>query len=595
MLRKLEKYEIIEEIGHGGMATVYRARDSRLDRPVALKVMHPHLRSAREARARFVREARSVARLHHPNILEIYDNSEEDSEEAFIVTELLTGPTLKQFAESHPGMPAEIAACFTIELARALVAAHGAGIVHRDVKPENVLLHEDRCVKLTDFGIAQMIDAQSFTATGQILGSPGHMAPEQVEGGECDARTDVFSLGTVLYFLATGRLPFVGRNPHQILKHVVDGDYPDPLRVCPAIGARLSSVITKALQKDPAERHQTAQSLQTELEAFLGELGIEDPKRTLERYLKDHEGASKELRAQVVQRLTELGRRAADDSRMPVALDHFNRVLALDEGNETVLGLIDKIGRRSRRRMGLQVAGAVLGVLGVTGIGVAVFAPEDGGPGPDDDPVILPLARDARGTPDAAPDGARALRDASGLLDAGRRPDRGPSQVSSTVVRPAAAPRLVVFRPDPPSVSIGVDDRPPVEFGPAFRSIELLPGPHTVRLAGACCVDRTLTVTVPPGVDPFVLQATLDFEASLIVRSHRGEESVHGDVVVGAGQARGRANSVIMINLGRTRQLTLPITVTATGYRAYTGEVRLSAGELATMAVELEEASGSQP
>ena len=118
-LRKLEKYEIEEEIGHGGMATVFRARDTRLDRAVAVKVMHPHLRGALEARARFTREAKTVARLKHPNILEIYDYSGEDSPESFIATELLTGPTLKHFAEEHPEIPAEIAACFAIEIARA--------------------------------------------------------------------------------------------------------------------------------------------------------------------------------------------------------------------------------------------------------------------------------------------------------------------------------------------------------------------------------------------------------------------------------------------------------------------------------------------
>src|SRR5690606_2653890 len=231
MLRKLEKYEILEEIGHGGMATVYRATDTVLDRPVALKVMHPHLRAAEEARKRFHREARSVARLRHPRVLEIYDFSGEGSSEAYIAAELLTGPTLKQWREGRGEVPAEIAACAVIQVAQALEAAPAAGIVHRDVKPEHVHLHKNRAPKPTDLGIADMIDAQSMTATGQILGSPGHMAPEQIEGKDCDARSDLFSLGTVLYYLATGRLPFTGRNPHQVLKRIVDGEYADPLRV----------------------------------------------------------------------------------------------------------------------------------------------------------------------------------------------------------------------------------------------------------------------------------------------------------------------------------------------------------------------------
>src|SRR5688572_15357218 len=220
---RVGKYEIIGEIGHGGMATVYRARDTRLDRLVALKVMHPHLQGAKEARTRFAREAVTIARLKHPNILEIYDYSGEEGDTHYIATELLTGPTLKQLVDQHPDMPAEIAACLAILIARALGAAHAEGVIHRDVKPENVMMHENKAVKLTDFGIAQLVDMQGMTTTGQVLGSPAHMAPEQIEGRDCDARSDIFSLGTVLYLLATGELPFQGRNPHQVLKQIAEG------------------------------------------------------------------------------------------------------------------------------------------------------------------------------------------------------------------------------------------------------------------------------------------------------------------------------------------------------------------------------------
>lgn len=195
---KLGKYETLEELGHGGMATVYRARDTHLDRFVALKVLHPHLRGEGEARSRFAREARSVARLEHPNIVRVLDYAGEDSEVAFLAVELLTGPTLAEYRRHVGSLPAEVAAAIALAVARALAAAHAQGIIHRDVKPENVLLHRDETVKLTDFGVAHVVDAQGFTATGQILGSPGHMAPEQIEHGACDARSDLFSLGTVL-------------------------------------------------------------------------------------------------------------------------------------------------------------------------------------------------------------------------------------------------------------------------------------------------------------------------------------------------------------------------------------------------------------
>ncbi|MGB5547239.1 MAG: serine/threonine-protein kinase, partial [Polyangiales bacterium] len=337
MLRKLEKYEVLDEIGHGGMATVYRARDSSLDRFVALKVLHPHLQRTSEARARFTREAKSVAKLRHPHILEIYDYSGEASEETYIAAELLTGPTLKDFVLQHKELPPEIAACIALQLADALSEAHDKGIIHRDVKPENVLIHEDRCVKLTDFGIAHMVDAHTFTVTGQILGSPGHMAPEQVEGGTCDVRSDVFSLGTVLYFCATGRLPFVGRNPHHLLKLLLDGEYPDPLRLHPSIGADLADIMNKALSRAPAERYQTAVEMAENLRAFLSEMEIDHPDETLARYLGHPDEVAAELRQHSLQRLLVLGAAAAKAGDVPKAQSVLSRALALDEGNDRAL------------------------------------------------------------------------------------------------------------------------------------------------------------------------------------------------------------------------------------------------------------------
>ena len=414
MLRKLEKYELLEEIGHGGMATVFRGRDERLDRLVAVKVLHPHLQKAPEARIRFTREARSVAKLKHPNILEVYDYSGEDSPESYIAAELLTGPTLKRFAEDHGALPPEIVAAIGIQIARALATAHQHGIVHRDVKPENVLFHEARTVKLTDFGIAQMVDAQSFTATGQILGSPGHMAPEQVEGGDIGACSDIFSLGTVLYFLAVGRLPFTGRNPHQVLKRIMDAEFADPLRVQPAIGGELRRIVLRAMAREPGERHASAEELEADLLAFLQGLELDDPDALLERYLADPEAVAAELRDNAIAVLTRRGREAMERKDRAAALECFNRVLALDEGNEEVLRLLDKLGDDGQRT--LWLGGAAL-FLGAAALAAVLLWPEDGG-GSSGSLDAGALVTDA---------GDGVLGDAGALDAAPAAPDAGPA------------------------------------------------------------------------------------------------------------------------------------------------------------------------
>src|SRR5207237_7288085 len=174
---------------------VYRAQDETLKRVVAIKVLHQHLAAEPESKARLEREAQAVAKLRHDNILEIFDYSGLDSQSAYIVTEFIDGQTLKQFLTGHPLRHPELAALISIEVCRALAHAHGVGVLHRDVKPENIMIREDGLLKLMDFGISQIVDAQRMTVTGQLLGSPAYMAPEHVEGRPLDFRTDVFSVG----------------------------------------------------------------------------------------------------------------------------------------------------------------------------------------------------------------------------------------------------------------------------------------------------------------------------------------------------------------------------------------------------------------
>src|SRR5947207_2160834 len=231
----------MEKIGQGGMATDYRAHDRRLGRDVAVKLIHAHLRENTEVAVRFVSEARAVARLRHPNVVEVYDVSDENEPEQYLVVELVRGTTLRALISKHKKLPAELAAAIGLEVAAGLSHAHEQGIIHRDVKPENVLVElvtptastpaagadrvERRRVKLTDFGIAKLLDAQGVTSTGQALGSPAHMAPEQIEGGDVDGRSDVFPLGVLLSECMVGHLPCEVTNPAQALRRVLAGNY----------------------------------------------------------------------------------------------------------------------------------------------------------------------------------------------------------------------------------------------------------------------------------------------------------------------------------------------------------------------------------
>jgi serine/threonine-protein kinase len=569
MLRKLEKYEVLDEIGHGGMATVYRARDSSLDRFVALKVLHPHLQRTSEARARFTREAKSVARLRHPHILEIYDYSGEASDETYIAAELLTGPTLKDFVLKHKEVPPEVAVCIALQLADALSEAHAKGIIHRDVKPENVLIHEDRCVKLTDFGIAHMVDTHTFTATGQILGSPGHMAPEQVEGGTCDARSDVFSLGTVLYFCATGRLPFIGRNPHHLLKLLLGGEYPDPLRLRPVVGEELAGIMNKALARAPVDRFQSAAEMAGELRAFLVEMGIDDPNEMLARYLADPEEVSREVHHQSLEMLLAIGAAAAKAGDVPKAQAALSRALALDDGNERALKLLGSLGRRRRRNRLIAVVASTLAVA-MAGAGYAAWlraevetqTPETGDPsgetsgtdGPPQMPAELPTEPEA--TEEATAEGDTPKEAVPGGL------------------------RWVAFKPTPPNVSISVDGSPLKPYGPGFQRVRLQVGRHSFRFVGAedCCEERVVRRRIPPGARDFELSVKLRYRpARLYLKGPTPADATVRITLPGNRRVTGRIREILQIPMS-SLQASAEVQISAPGYRDHKSVVRLRAG-----------------
>jgi tRNA A-37 threonylcarbamoyl transferase component Bud32 len=358
-VRSIGRYEVLGELGHGGMAVVYRARDPQLLREVAVKVLHPHLSSDIESRQRFLREAQSAARLRHPNIVEVFDFSVEADRESFMVTELLDGPTLRRFAESRMPLPAEIVAAIGIVLCDALSCAHAQGVVHRDVKPDNILLHKGGVLKLTDFGIAHIADGSGMTVTGQILGSPAHMAPEQIDAGPVDARTDLFSLGTVLYVLAVGRLPFEAPVAHALLRKILEADYVDPVRAEPTVGERFGAIIRKCLARKIDDRYEDAAALRRALCEFCAEVGWDEPGKKLVEYFADPEGFAIAHKQRLLEVLPERGRKARDSKRVPEAMAYFNRALALDPSNMKVVELVRSVAKRRQRERAMRAAALV--------------------------------------------------------------------------------------------------------------------------------------------------------------------------------------------------------------------------------------------
>jgi serine/threonine-protein kinase len=268
-----DRYELDELVGSGGMSSVYKAHDSLLERNVAIKLLHEHFGRDAEQVERFRREARSVAQLSHPNIVTVIDRGERDGRE-YIVFEYVEGENLKQLV-LRGALPVRRSLEIGIEVARGLSFAHRQGLIHRDVKPQNVLIPDGGEAKVTDFGIARSIDVHGLTQTGSVLGTSHYIAPEQARGGVVDERTDVYALGAVLYELLTGSVPYEGDNFVSVaLKHVHD-EIPAVAQLRPDVSPRLNAAVLKAMAKEPASRFRSMEELEGELEACRAELGPE--------------------------------------------------------------------------------------------------------------------------------------------------------------------------------------------------------------------------------------------------------------------------------------------------------------------------------
>ncbi|MDX6467442.1 MAG: eukaryotic-like serine/threonine-protein kinase [Gaiellaceae bacterium] len=275
-----DRYELLEICGTGGMSTVYKAHDQLLERNVALKVLHPHYGDDEEYVERFRREARAVAQLSHPNIVTVIDRGEADGHQ-FIVFEFIDGENLKELVGRTGPLPVRRAVELAVSIAEGLAFAHEHGLVHRDVKPQNVLLNGDGEPKVTDFGIARSLDVEhGVTQTGTVMGTSNYLSPEQASGKQVTPATDVYSLGVVLYELLTAEVPFPGDNFVAVAMKHLNEPPPDILERRPDVPLRLASALDRALEKEPERRFASMGEFAAELRQSMQDLGAFDAQQT---------------------------------------------------------------------------------------------------------------------------------------------------------------------------------------------------------------------------------------------------------------------------------------------------------------------------
>jgi tRNA A-37 threonylcarbamoyl transferase component Bud32 len=262
------RYRLEAKLGSGGMSTVYLARDETLDRPVAVKVMHREMSEQEDQLLRFRQEARAVAKLSHPNVVSVIDAG-EDGGHPYIVFEYVKGETLKQRIARVGALDTQEAIVYAIEVARGLGVAHARNMVHRDIKPQNVLIDDEGRAKLTDFGISRQLEQAGVTATGRVLGTTDYVAPEQAMGHGVDPRSDVYSLGVVFYEMLVGQVPFHADSQVGVAMKHVNEELPDVQRRRPEVSAAVALVVERATAKNPAERYQAIGEMIDDLETAL--------------------------------------------------------------------------------------------------------------------------------------------------------------------------------------------------------------------------------------------------------------------------------------------------------------------------------------
>jgi serine/threonine-protein kinase len=274
MPEKIGQYTIVSQLGRGGMGIVYKALDASLNRHVAIKVLTERLTDDQLFLQRFVREAQAAAGVSHPNIVSIYYIG-EDNGNPYFVMEYVTGKSLSTMLTEETRIANPRAAQMVLQAAHGLAAAHDKGIIHRDIKPGNLMLDERGMVKIADFGLALPVSAETkLTATGMLVGTPGYLAPEQCRGEVVDHRTDIYALGITFYELLSGTTPFHAESPFALMKQILDEEAPDIAAIHPDVDPETRRIIAKMIAKDRAQRYQSCHEIVTDLEEYLAKRGV---------------------------------------------------------------------------------------------------------------------------------------------------------------------------------------------------------------------------------------------------------------------------------------------------------------------------------
>jgi len=619
------RYRIIEEVGQGGMAVVYRAHDEKLRREVAVKVLHAHLLAEPESKARLEREARAVAKLNHDGILQIFDYSSEEAASSYIVTEFIDGQTLKQFLANRKLPVPELAALIVIELGEALTHAHSLGIIHRDLKPENVMVRKDGVLKLMDFGVAQVVDLERMTVTGQILGSPAYMAPEVLDGRTLDFRSDVFSVGVMLYQMATGALPFPGRNPHEVLRKVSEGKFADPRTVNRLVSDQLARIIAKALGRKPEDRYPTIHAMVEELRAFVGDAGLGTAKDELRTFLTEPDEYEKTIVSRMVSALVASGLREQAAKHRARALEVWNRALAFEPDNHAVLSELQRLERGERLRRWV-IGTAVLAMLATMATGAfflarkalsekragvaaatadasvrkpgAVQAPTQPAPGSKELAQRAPQSSHVPGS-GAAHAAKEARRHEIALAEKAVARDENTDDLAATNNLPPPTITLTLGF-TPARVEVWMDGKKAFDYGPQQNRIEIpWNKPHRLEFRNDSCCNRKEVVVGPqlfrpPGdhlfvnLDPKPARLAVTLEppvpgATLLIREVNESKTK-------PWRARAQAGEKIPVpfDAGDEMRKSLEVVVFK-GDKTTTNQVTITAGETRPVTIHVDE------